>query len=109
MSISFLKNKVLNLKILRKLGIIEGISYLTLFGITMPLKYMYGMKGPNYVVGLLHGLLFVSYVFWIFIVYNQYRLSVKHTMLLLIASLLPFGTFITDSKILSKLETEPVN
>ncbi|MER3328477.1 MAG: DUF3817 domain-containing protein [Candidatus Kapaibacterium sp.] len=83
---------------------IEGISYLTLFGITMPLKYMMGMKEPNYIVGLLHGILFVAYVFWTFIVYNQYRISRKKAIILLISSLLPFGTFISDAKILKPLE-----
>lgn len=99
-----MKNKETNLKILRILGIIEGISYLTLFGITMPLKYMMNMPEPNYIVGLLHGILFVAYVLWVFIVYRQYNLSIKRTFLLLVASLLPFGTFVTDSKILKGLE-----
>jgi integral membrane protein len=100
-----MSNRKTNLKILRRLGIIEGISYLTLFGITMPLKYMMGMKEPNYVVGLIHGLLFVSYVFWTFIIYNQYRIGIKKSLLLLLSSLLPFGTFVSDAKILKPLET----
>jgi|APTNR8051073442_1049403.scaffolds.fasta_scaffold06433_5 integral membrane protein len=99
-------NKEKNLRILRKVGIIEGISYLTLFGITMPLKYMMDMKEPNYIVGLLHGVLFVGYVFWTFLVYNQYNLSRKKAILLLISSLLPFGTFVTDTRILKPLEKQ---
>lgn len=98
-----IKNRETNLKILRILGIIEGISYLTLFGITMPLKYLMDMPEPNYIVGLLHGILFVAYVFWVFIIYKQYNLSIKKSLLLLISSLLPFGTFITDTKILKPL------
>lgn len=100
-----MSNKKSNLKILRTLGIIEGISYLTLFGITMPLKYMMGMKEPNYVVGLMHGLLFVCYVFWTFLIYNQYKIRIKNALLLLLSSLLPFGTFVSDAKILKPLET----
>lgn len=99
-------NKEKNLRLLRKVGIIEGISYLTLFGITMPLKYMMDMKEPNYIVGLLHGVLFVGYVFWTFLVYNQYNLSRKKAILLLISSLLPFGTFVTDTRILKPLEKQ---
>lgn len=99
-----MKSKKSNLKTLRILGIIEGISYLTLFGITMPLKYMMGMKEPNYIVGLIHGFLFVGYVAWTYLVYKQYNLSIKTTLILLIASLLPFGTFVTDAKILKSLE-----
>jgi integral membrane protein len=70
----------------------------------MPLKYMMGMKEPNYIVGLIHGFLFVGYVAWTYLVYKQYNLSIKTTLILLIASLLPFGTFVTDAKILKSLE-----
>lgn len=100
------KNKEKNLKTLRILGIVEGISYLTLFGITMPLKYMMDMKEPNYVVGLIHGILFVAYVFWTFLVHRQYKLKTNKSLLLLISSLLPFGTFVTDAKILKPLEAK---
>ena len=62
------------------------------------------MKEPNYIVGLIHGALFVAYVFWTFLVSNQYKLSVNKALLLLISSLLPFGTFVTDAKILKPLE-----
>lgn len=103
MNISFLKNKNLNLKTLRILGTLEGISYLMLFGITMPLKYSYDMPTPNYIVGVIHGILFIGFGFWTLLIYKQYNLSIKDTLLLLISSLLPFGTFVADKKILSKL------
>ena len=80
MSISFLKNKKNNLRALRLTGILEGISYLMLFGITMPLKYSYDMPTPNYVVGLVHGVLFVSFVFLTILVYNQFSISKKDTL-----------------------------
>lgn len=100
---NILKDKRKNLNILRKLGIFEGISYLSLFGITMPLKYIYGILLPNYIVGLTHGILFISYGLFTFIAFNQYNLSKKKVFLLVIGSLLPFGTFITDKKILAPL------
>ena len=46
---------------LRLLALFEGISYLA-FSITMPLKYAFAMPGPNMVVGMLHGILFIGYV-----------------------------------------------
>ena len=45
---------------LQLLAILEGISYIS-FGLTMPLKYMMEIKGPNYIVGMAHGLLFMAY------------------------------------------------
>jgi len=100
------KNRKSNLKALRKLGFLEGLSYLALFGVTMPLKYMMGMREPNYIVGVIHGVLFVAYVFWTYLIFNQYNLSVKKTLVLLISSLLPFGTFVTDARILKPLDNE---
>ena len=104
MNITKKSNKEKNLKILRIVGIIEGISYLTLFGITMPLKRMMGMNEPNFIVGLFHGVLFIVYVIWTYLVFKQYNLSIKKALLLLISSLLPFGTFVSDSKILKPSE-----
>lgn len=46
------------LKSFRYTAILEGISYL-LFGLTMPLKYMYDILEPNFYVGMAHGLLFI--------------------------------------------------
>lgn len=89
---------------LRLLAILEGISYL-LFGVTMPLKYGYDLPGPNYVVGMAHGLLFIAYN--IFVLYNAYRLrwGWQNTFWSGLASLLPFGTFVADARIFKPLVT----
>lgn len=49
------------------LAIAEGISYL-LFGLTMPLKYVYEVPEPNYFVGMAHGVLFILYCVWAVVV-----------------------------------------
>lgn len=87
-----------NLGRLRALAILEGVSYLALFGITMPLKYMLDMPGPNQWVGMIHGFLFIAYCLWVLIVKQEYRWGLKKTVLSLLASLIPFGTFIADKK-----------
>ena len=51
---------------LRILAFAEGVSFLLILFVTMPLKYGMGMADPNYVVGLIHGLLFVMYVGLVF-------------------------------------------
>lgn len=104
MKLGLFSQKNRNLSLLRKLGILEGISYLSLFGITMPLKYVYGLMLPNFIVGLAHGILFISYCLFTFIIFNQFNISKSKVILLIIASLLPFGTFITDRKILAPIE-----
>lgn len=88
---------------LRLFATLEGISYL-LFGLTMPLKYLYDIKGPNYFVGMAHGVLFIAYCLWSVIVAKEEKLGLKNTFILLIASLLPFATFIVDAKLLKPLQ-----
>lgn len=92
----------LNLKTLRLIGLLEGISYLLLLGICMPLKYW--LDTPELVppVGMAHGVLFVAYCLWVVIVAKKYKWSMLTTGLALIASLLPFGTFVADKKIFDK-------
>lgn len=81
---------------LRILAILEGISYLMLFGITMPLKYMMDMGGPNKAVGMIHGVLFIMYCLWVIVYAKKKEWSLIKTLLALGASLLPFATFIVD-------------
>jgi integral membrane protein len=93
---------------LQLLAILEGISYIS-FGLTMPLKYLMGIKGPNYIVGMAHGLLFMAYCLWVLIVHFDRKLSLKNTALLLIASLIPFMTFWAEKKLLKPLQINDVN
>ena len=46
---------------LRVIAFLEGVSFLLLLGIAMPLKYMYGQPEMVRVVGMAHGILFVWY------------------------------------------------
>lgn len=86
----------------RIIAVLEGISYLMLFAITMPLKYMYDMPLPNQYVGYAHGLLFVVYCIFLVIVGSDKNFTKKIYFLSFIAALLPFGTFVAEAKIFSK-------
>lgn len=83
---------------LRIIAFLEGCSYL-LFAITMPLKYMYDIKGPNKVIGMAHGLLFVLYVLLVIKVALQDKWPVLKTFWAFLASIVPFGTFFADKKL----------
>ncbi|MBL1280029.1 MAG: DUF3817 domain-containing protein [Fluviicola sp.] len=91
---------------LRILAITEGISYL-LLALTMPLKYMYEIGMPNKIVGMIHGILFILYCIWILIVAKKYSWSIGKALAGLLASLLPFATFVFDAKVLKKEKTQP--
>jgi integral membrane protein len=88
---------------LRLAALLEGISYL-LFAITMPLKYMMDMPGPNYVVGMAHGFLFMAYIFLVIQNVMIYRWNWKESLLALVASIIPAGTFYADAKLFKPQE-----
>jgi integral membrane protein len=80
---------------LRIVAFIEGCSYL-LLGFTMILKYKFAMPQPNYVVGLVHGILFVLYIVLLIQVSILHRWNIFKMLMAFIASLIPFGTFYAD-------------
>lgn len=85
---------------LRILAVLEGISYLLLFGLTMPLKYIYKLDAPNYFVGMAHGVLFILYCLFVVLCASKFKWSFKQTMILGLMSLVPFGTFWAEKKYL---------
>jgi integral membrane protein len=84
---------------LRIIGFVEGLSFLILLGIAMPLKYFFGLPETVRVVGMAHGLLFVLYVLLVIQVKIEYGWSFKKMLLALLASVVPFGTFWADAKL----------
>jgi integral membrane protein len=92
------------LKIFRIIAFLEGVSYLLLFVVSMPLKYLYDMPEPNQVIGMFHGVLFIAYCILSIIIYKEYSWSKKTLALVLLASLLPFATFIAEYKLFNKME-----
>ena len=87
-----------NLQILRLWAIMEGISYLS-FGISMPLKYKLDIPEPNLFIGMAHGVLFIAYCVWVLIVAKELKWNFKTIFLALLASLIPFGTFVAHKKL----------
>lgn len=88
-----------SLTILRITGFLEGFSWLALLT-TMTLKYGFKMPEPNVLVGKIHGFLFIGYVMLVFLVAMDKKWSYKTTIWCIVASFLPFGTFVADYKIL---------
>jgi integral membrane protein len=84
---------------LRIIGFAEGLSFLILLGIAMPLKYFFGLPETVRVVGMAHGLLFVLYVLLVIQVKIEYGWSLRKMLLALLASVIPFGTFWADAKL----------
>ncbi|MDQ3016945.1 MAG: DUF3817 domain-containing protein [Bacteroidota bacterium] len=86
------------------IAIAEGISFLVLLGIAMPLKYFAGLPQAVLMVGWIHGLLFVLYVIALCNVRSVHHWNFKKFFLAGLASLIPFGPFIMDKKLLRDKE-----
>ncbi|MEH0153206.1 DUF3817 domain-containing protein [Limibacter armeniacum] len=84
---------------LRLLAFFEGVSFLIILFITMPLKYMAEMPAPNKVVGMVHGVLFVGYIALVTLAYMEYKWNFKKYTLAVLMSVVPFGTFWADKKL----------
>lgn len=83
----------------RSIAIIEGISYLVLLLVAMPLKYLAGIDEAVKYTGWAHGVLFVLFCLLLLQVWVKYKWSFKNVVLAFISSLIPFGTFYLDKKI----------
>jgi len=100
-----MKTSLLSLKSqLRTSALLEGISFLLLLFIAMPLKYFVGI--PEYVryIGMAHGILFIWYIIVVFIARDEYQFNIKQSAISIIASLVPFGTFYADAKVFKNLK-----
>ncbi len=86
----------------RMTALAEGISFLTLLCIAMPMKYFMGMPEVVRVVGSIHGGLFLLYVGLLAIVHTKQRWSFMFSLYALVASVIPFGTFVLDKHLREK-------
>jgi integral membrane protein len=88
------------LKLFKIIALLEGISLLLLLFFAVPMKHL--MHEPIYVrvIGMAHGLLFIAYVYLAFMVKGERKWSSKQFALVLLASILPFGTFYMEMKYL---------
>ena len=84
---------------LRAIGFIEGLSFLLLLGVAMPLKYFAGMPQAVTAAGWVHGILFISFCIALTQAHQDANWSPWRSGTVLIAALLPFGPFAIDKKL----------
>ena len=85
-------------KIFRIVSILEGISYLLLLFIATPIKYLSGNEMFVKMLGMPHGLLFLTYVVLAIMLKYEQGWETKKFFIILVASIIPFGTFYIDKK-----------
>ncbi len=87
----------------RLINKIEGISFIILIFIAMPLKYSFGYPIATKVVGMLHGLLVFAFIYQIIEAKKEAGFTLKETALYSLLSLIPFGSFYTDRLLAKKM------
>jgi integral membrane protein len=83
----------------RMVAIAEGISFLVLLCIAMPLKYMLDIPEAVKVAGWIHGALFVTFIYFAFEIFTSFKKEILWLGKALLASIIPFGTFIFDREL----------
>ncbi len=83
----------------RMIGIAEGISFLALLLIAMPLKYFLNYPQMVKYVGWAHGALFVAYLFFALSVFTNFKKTFLWLVKAGVAAFLPLGTFLFDREL----------
>ena len=91
---------------LRLVSYLEGISLIILVGIAVPIKYWAGNPALVKSLGPVHGILFLLFIILTLSVGVEQQWSFrKTTWKVLIACIIPFGTFYVDKHIFRKEKT----
>jgi integral membrane protein len=81
------------LRLTHRIGFWEGISYLLLLFVAMPLKYVMDFPEAVRWIGSLHGFLFVAFMVMLYFSLMTKVLTLKAVIRAFLLSLIPFGTF----------------
>jgi integral membrane protein len=76
----------------------EGLSFLVLLFVAMPLKYIWGEPLLVRWVGALHGGLFIAYVVYLLEVHFKEKWPIWKSLIAFLLSFVPFGTFWIEYK-----------
>lgn len=86
----------------RIIALLEGLSYILLLFIAVPIKYL--NDDPQYVkmLGMPHGILFMAYILFAVLISADMKWNSKTFWIVLLASVIPFGTFYIDKNYLKQ-------
>ena len=93
------------LRQLRVVAVLEGLSFVILLFIAMPLKHFAGMPLAVRVAGMVHGILFILFVAALFRAATARDWPLRRWAVAFVSSLLPFGTFVFDRSLKKEIAT----
>lgn len=80
-------------KFLRLVSFLEGLSFILLLAIAMPLKYLWQQSFLMPYAGMFHGVMFVGFIVLLLVVCQAKGWSLKVFLLGLMASIVPLMPF----------------
>jgi integral membrane protein len=92
-------NKQKLLQRFRMIGIAEGISFLVLLLIAMPLKYLMHIPEAVKIMGWIHGALFISFIYFAFEIMGALNKNSTWFLKAFAAAFIPLGTFVFDRQL----------
>lgn len=95
------------LKSFRVVAFWEGVSFLVLLAIAMPLKYLFAFPIAVRIVGMAHGVLFIAFLVCLAWAATARSWGMGRCVLAFLASLLPGGTFVLDRALKREMESIP--
>jgi len=80
----------------RLISFAEGGSFLLLLLVAMPLKYGMDLPLAVTIMGWVHGILFIVYLYFALACSAKYNWSERFTVLTVVAGVIPFACFFLD-------------
>jgi integral membrane protein len=87
------------LRQLRLVAFSEGLSFLVLLLVAVPLKHIWGLPLAVRIVGSVHGALFLIFLVALFRAAAEREWPLRRSLLAFVSSIVPFGTFVFDSSL----------
>lgn len=84
----------------RVISFLEGVSYLLLLFVAVPIKYFNGDDRYVKLLGMPHGLFFMLYIVLAIVIQKKMKWNAKTLGIVMLASIIPFGTFYIDKRYL---------
>lgn len=94
-----------DLKWFARISFLEGVSFLVLLLIAMPLKYLFDEPLAVKYVGMIHGVLFIAYIIDLLYVGNLYKWKFSKICLYGVCSFLPLAPFWVEKQVNKEIKT----
>jgi len=87
------------LRLMRTVSLLEGSTLLLLIFVAVPLRHLAGLPIATRIMGPIHGLAFLLYVWMLLKTVSEGNWSRSETTRLIIAAFIPFGAFVNERRL----------